>query len=87
MLKLSPVTLPGVLGVFGPVYFGGRSFMLEGVVGPPRGVLGPPLFESGCGVVALGTEGERMSGSRRLVFGCFWMVSSWPSRGFRYWIC
>lgn len=37
-LKLSPVTLPGVLGVFGPVYFGGRSFMLEGVGGPPSGV-------------------------------------------------
>jgi hypothetical protein len=54
-LKLSPATLPGVLGVFGPVYFGGRSFMLEGVAGPPSGVLGPACFESGCGVVALGT--------------------------------
>ena len=28
-----------------------------------------------------------MSVSRRLVFGCFWIVSSWASNAFRYWIC
>ncbi len=41
------MTLPGVFGVLGPVYFGGMSLRLEGVVGPPRGVCGPALFESG----------------------------------------
>lgn len=33
------------------------------------------------------TGGDRRSDSRRLVLGCFWMVSSWPSRGFKYCIC
>ena len=31
--------------------------------------------------------GDRRSDSLRLVFGCFWMVSSCPSRGFKYCIC
>ena len=67
-LKLSPVTLPGVFGVFGPVYFGGRSFMLEGVGGPPSGVFGPPLFRSGCGVVALGTLKDKKKSQDKVVF-------------------
>ena len=32
-------------------------------------------------------DGDMISVSRRLVLGCFWMVSSWPSRGLRYCIC
>jgi hypothetical protein len=48
-------TLLGVLGVLGPVYFGGIWSLLmlaeDGVRGPPKGVLGPPLDISGCGVV------------------------------------
>ena len=28
-----------------------------------------------------------MSVSRKLVLGCFCMVSSWASKAFRYWIC
>ena len=31
--------------------------------------------------------GDLIFVSFRLVFGCFWMVSSWPSNVFRYWIC
>ena len=39
------------------MYFGGISFMAEGVVGPPRGVAGPPclLLSGGWGVVEPGT--------------------------------
>ena len=45
MLAPSPWTLLGVCGVCGPVYFGGSSFIAdEGVVGPPRGVVGPPCL-------------------------------------------
>ena len=32
-------------------------------------------------------DGDKRSWSLRLVFGCFWMVSSCPSKGFKYWIC
>ena len=31
--------------------------------------------------------GDLIFVSFRLVLGCFWIVSSWPSNVFRYWIC
>jgi len=59
----------------------------EGVGGPPPPIWPPEgsiLFWS---IGAPETGGERRSDSRRLVLGCLWMVSSCPSRGFKYWIC
>lgn len=62
-------TLLGVLGVLGPVYFGGSWSPPipdedEGVRGPPpteaEGVLGP-LDISGWGVVEPGIEGDKRS--------------------------
>lgn len=32
-------------------------------------------------------DGDIILPSLRLVFGCFCMVSSWPSNVFKYWIC
>jgi len=67
--KFMSLTLFGVLGVLGPVYFGGSGSLFppippvdEGVSGPPPcgpdGVLGP-LDISGCGVVEPGIDGDK----------------------------
>lgn len=92
---MSAVILPGVCGVWGPCCPPGPPAEVgpppDGVGGPapigPGGWGGgpPPTDDGSIGVPVTG--GDRRSDSLRLVFGCFWMVSSCPSRGFKYCIC
>ena len=49
--------------------------------------LGLPLLMLYNIMKAITYVGDLIFVSFRLVFGCFWIVSSWPSNVFRYWIC